>query len=473
MAAPLIVSLWERPEKQGFLCSGLLLTGKHILTVRHAFEGWPEADPVYVRLIDGVDGDIEARVFQRHRERDAAILELQTAVGPIASPELLTRSDRTYDGQPATLRVIDPDSFGRSIPTNYSIANFDHATGEFVITPENARGHSGGVVEVDDRVIGLLSRRTRTDPLCRAVAMHLLWPWIEASIGSSQGSPEPDGSLLVGTVSPAYRTLVDKIRQRVRRRLAKPALAALAAAWGSDPVADLDLSLSAEERSKRIKGLLHGLHRKTRECRDEWQSLPTDRLAGLKDDCRFLLSESIKLTVDPQASESELGPVSAAALAPVHLLCNHGGTADVVLCALADLDHLLEKREDGLDIAADITVHFDDLLPSGEGEARRQELLQKLWKKTMNARSPGRVEGKYYEQLLAKITLDLERDERRYVLAAPGWRDWCAKSEYRKWADDLKLGLVLHEPGGCRYLLIEEAMVIEIVRDYLQLLETL
>lgn len=328
-------------------------------------------------------------------------------------------------------------------------------------------------MEVEGQIIALLSRRTQTDPLCRAVAMHLLWPWIEASIGYSAGLSGRAEPLLVGTVSPAYRILVGNVRQRVQRCLTKPTLAALAAAWGSDPVADLDLSLSAEERSKRIKGLLFGLHRKTKECLDGWQSLSKDKPAGLKDDCRFILSELIKLTVDPQASESDLGPVSTASLAPVHLLCNHGGTADVVLCGLADLEHLLEKTEDGLDIAADITVHFDDLLPSGEGEARRQELLRKLWVKTMHAPLPGRIEGTYYGDLLAQVTLLLERDKRRFVLAAPGWRDWCTKGDYRKWADELQLGLVLHETGDCRCLLIEEAMVIAIARDYLRLLETL
>lgn len=176
---PIIVSLWADKDRKKFLCSGLLLTGQYILTVKHAFENWPEGQPVYVRLIDGVDADVEAKVLQSHREFDAAILQLPTAVKSPAPPNLQTRGNSNLDGKAAVLWVIDPDSFGRSNPTNYSIANFDHRTGEYVLSPENAKGHSGGMVEVEGKLVGILSRRKATDPLCRAVAMHLLWHWLE------------------------------------------------------------------------------------------------------------------------------------------------------------------------------------------------------------------------------------------------------------------------------------------------------
>jgi hypothetical protein len=162
-ATPLVVSLWRRKDKQGFLCSGLLLTGRHILTVKHAFDTGTENDSVYVRLIDGVDGDIEAKVVQRHRDRDAAILELGTAVVAIG-PDLLTHGGRSFDGQPATIRVVDPDNFGRATFSNYSIGRFDHETGEYILAPEDALGHSGGIVEVDDRIVALLSRRKKDGP---------------------------------------------------------------------------------------------------------------------------------------------------------------------------------------------------------------------------------------------------------------------------------------------------------------------
>lgn len=136
-----IVSLWKSQNRQDFLCSGLQLTNKYILTVRHAFVGMSDEVTVFVRQIAQVDDDVPARIFQPHPERDAAILELVTAAKPIAEPKLLLRSDLDLGGKPVTLRVIDPDNFGVATLSNYSVGNFDHTTGEFVLSPENALAH--------------------------------------------------------------------------------------------------------------------------------------------------------------------------------------------------------------------------------------------------------------------------------------------------------------------------------------------
>lgn len=473
-AVPLVVSLWGSKDKQRFLCSGLLLTGRYILTVRHAFKGWPDQDPVYVRLIDGVDGDVPARVIQRHPDRDAAILELVTAVGPITSPDLDTRGDRSFDGLGVTLRVIDPDSFGRSSPTSYSVANFDHATGHYVLTPQNARGHSGGVVEVQGQVIGLLSQRTRTDPLCRAVAMHLLWEWIQETIGLAATPAGPAAPPPTGPLSPAYRALVAKVRERVRRRLATtPDTQVLARAWGDDPLAGFDPEVPAAALKDQLKTLLFGLHRGTDDCRPDWKRLAEPQVRELKQDCRAILSELTKLTVNPAADPSALEAAAAAPPERLHLACAFSGTGDVVFCALADIPHLLTRRERRRDIAASSGVHIDDLLPSGQGEDLRQEILKKLWIEVMADTLPGRIEGRDYDLLLARIKNRRARDGRRYFLAGPGPRDWCARSDYQCWADELHLGLVLYEEGACSRLLLDEPDLIDLVRDYLELLETL
>ena len=94
--APMIVSLWRDRDRRDFLCSGLMLGPKHILTVRHAFTNlpdWnPDNEPVFVRLIDGVEGNVEAHLLQRHAERDAAILELTFRLQRPGRPA--RRSDR-------------------------------------------------------------------------------------------------------------------------------------------------------------------------------------------------------------------------------------------------------------------------------------------------------------------------------------------------------------------------------------------
>lgn len=104
---PLIVSLWRRKDKEGFLCSGLLLTERHILTVGHAFDVRTEKDPVYVRLIDGVDGDVIAKVLQRHQVYDAAVLELETAVGAASRPDLAANGRGSFGFGPGSRAASD------------------------------------------------------------------------------------------------------------------------------------------------------------------------------------------------------------------------------------------------------------------------------------------------------------------------------------------------------------------------------
>ncbi|MBL8481645.1 MAG: hypothetical protein JNJ60_05580, partial [Rhodocyclaceae bacterium] len=159
MAEPVVVSIWKDKNRAAFLCSGLMLSGRHILTVKHAFDGWSNQQSVYVRLIDGVEGAVEAQLLGAHERYDVALLELRTSVRFASAPTLLTTNDRAPDGSQIGLQVIDPDNHSRAYPANYAIGNFDHDTGEYNITPQNALGHSGGVAVFEGVVIGVLSRR--------------------------------------------------------------------------------------------------------------------------------------------------------------------------------------------------------------------------------------------------------------------------------------------------------------------------
>jgi hypothetical protein len=376
----------------------------------------------------------------------------------------------SFQRQAATLRVIDPDSFNRATASNYSIATFDHATGEYVITPENARGHSGGIVEVKGQVIGLLSRRKTDDPLCRAVAMHLLWPWIRDSLGEPPAASAAAPPTAVGAVSAAYRALVEKVRVRVRERLQHPGTERLTRDWGADPLADFDFA----DPTGQLAILLDELFVATRNGIPDWRRRSERERTAIQADCRGLVSELVKLAVDPAADAAgrDLAAIAASPPERLHLACQFAGTAEAVYFALGDLPNLLERRVREPDIASALVVHFDDLLPPGEGEDRRQALLRKLWVRVMGEEPPARVDGKREQQLLSRIRRHAVRDGRRYLLAANGPREWLAESEYSRWADGLHLGLVLHEAGECPYLLMEEPELIDAVREYLDLLET-
>ena len=314
-----------------------------------------------MRLIDGVEGDVEASLLQRHGERDAAILGLPNPAPEDPEPRLLSQAVESFQGRAGTLRVIDPDSFNRATAPNYSVASFDHATGEYVITPENARGHSGGIVEVQGQVIGLLSRRRTNDPLCRALAMHLLWPWIRDSLGQPPAAPGAAPPPSVGAVSAAYRALVEKVRERVRERLQHPGTERLARDWGDDPLADFDFA----DPTGQLAVLLDDLYVATRTGIPDWRRRSERERTAIQADCRGLVSELVKLAVD--SDEGDLAAIAASPPERLHLACQFPGTAEAVYFALGDLPNLLERRVREPDIASALAVHFDDLLPPGEG----------------------------------------------------------------------------------------------------------
>lgn len=465
---PVIVSLWASTGRENFRCSGLLLTGQHILTAKHAFENWPEHQPVYVRLIDGVEGDMEAKVLQCHQERDAAILQLTSAVKSPALPNLQTCGDSALDGRDVALWVIDPDSFGRSNPTNYSIANFDHRTGEYVLFPANAKGHSGGMVEVGGKLVGILSRRKPNDPLCRAVALHLLGNWINACIGDALDKGQaPVAVRRVATTSAGYAKLVTNVRSNLKELLQHPDLLALSENWRHEPLDGFDHVQPTPQIGELMKTLLQA----TERCIPGWRGISSDKQARIKEDCRIVLSELVKLAVNPDSPDADLAAVAAGSADHLYLACQFGGTAEAVYCALKGITHSLEPHDGPLDVKSSVAVHTHDYLPSGEDGDLRQEILKKLWVKLMDGDAPSRIDGKHYQALIRTIRMSREWRGQQFILAATGPREWGEASNHKKAATDFHLGLVLHEEGECPHLLLEEENLVAAVRMYLKLLK--
>jgi 3',5'-cyclic AMP phosphodiesterase CpdA len=289
--------------------------------------------------------------------------------------------------------------------------------------------------------------------------------------GHSQIQPETGGWPPAGPLFPAWRVLAEKVRERVRDCLQHPGTVCLVREWGADPLAALAAPPPTEPVPALLQQRLDGLHTATEHCIPGWRVLADNPIRAIKDDCRFLLSELIKLAVNPAADAAALATVAAAGPDRLHLACRFGGTGDVVFCALSDLPHLLTRRD--RDIAASTAIHLDDLLSGGQGKDLRQEVLKKLWKDVMPEDLPGRIEGNDYNRLIRRIERHGRRDKRRYLLAALGEREWCKQGQYRDLADDLNLGLVLYEDGQCAHLLLDEPDLIDLVREYLELLETL
>jgi len=273
----------------------------------------------------------------------------------------------------------------------------------------------------------------------------------------------------VGRISPAYETLVEKVRVRIRDRLTRSGLEALVHSWGTDPLGGFD----PDDAASQLQGLLDGLHRATESSLDSWRRLDGDPLASVKDECRALLSELVKLAVNPATRDADPGNVAAAAPEHLYLACSYEGTPDVIYCALWDLPHLLERYSRDNGVASRGVVHLNDLLPSGQGEDLHQEVLKKLWEMVMDEGLPGRIDEKRYHQLVSRIRRHGWRDKKRYFVVAQSPGNRVVSDNYRDLADKLHLGLALCTEGRCNYLLMDETDLIDTAYEYLQLLERL
>ena len=101
-----------------------------------------------------------------HDEHDAAILKMEAETPLLVFIPTLLHEHRSLIGEPIHLLAISPLSKSRYESSSYSIGGYDEIHGEYELSPDNARGHSGGVVIWNGILVGLLFARAIDDPLC-------------------------------------------------------------------------------------------------------------------------------------------------------------------------------------------------------------------------------------------------------------------------------------------------------------------
>ncbi|WP_295885711.1 serine protease [uncultured Thiohalocapsa sp.] len=472
---PQIVSLWRGWEVQpaDYRCAGLRLDPRHILTVRHAFDNWPDQAPIIVRLIRNDQQGKRATVLQRHAELDAAILALDVPDGSVPLPAL-QRTGQATNGKPVVLHVVDPDEFGAHPLRNYSIGRYDERTSEYILSPDNAVGHSGGIVEVEGGIVGLLARRAKDDPLCRAVAMHRLWPWIEGVLTeqaagaprAQERSPEP------AVVSAAYHQLVERVRKNVRDLLQRPEAEPLRRNWSDDPIARFDPTQPTDQ----VIAQIDALHVATEQTIPLWQARPIEPVADARTDrkglCQTLITELVKLAVDP-GLDYDVDALAGSPPARLKIASRYAVSGEIAYFALGDLLQQLRLQPDSDDIASAQSLCFVTDIAGGQGEDQYQELLRKLWMRVMGEPDPGRLSDKQEDLLMGLIWNQSRRDRRRYLIVMPAEEQAFPALLDRKWTGRVKPGILEHEPGQCRYLLAQEKELFALLYDYLRLLEKL
>jgi len=221
-----------------------------------------------------------------------------------------------------------------------------------------------------------------------------------------------------------------------------------------------------------VTSLVDGLHRATRECIPTWRKEFPESHDRIRNDCRLLLGELLKLGVNKERVAEHLPDLSAAA--PV-FACRRIGTAVTAYGALRDLPLLFaEALEDGLDGAPRTGVDLDGLA-TGVGQDARDDVYRAL-----SLAALGRPFGSktwtadHLKALKAYIAQHWRRDREWYLLITGATDPQTINPAYADIARELTVGLVIRSADGLTDLLdIEEEALIALVCDYLQLLETL
>lgn len=459
-AAPHIVSFWRDKERQHFLCSGLLLDGRHVLTVAHAFKELPPGGAAYVFLISGRDAASRVSLLQRHQTFDAALFELDEEVAGLVSP---TFPERHQDlaRRAVCLHVIDPDTRNYANPANYAISNYDAEHREYVIAPDSAMGYSGGVVECDGRIVGLLNRRVQGDPLARAISMAALRQWIAWVVGATPD--QRDGG------QAEFDALRDLVGDEILRRLTHPGTSLLRERGGFPGDATALAGLAAAERFQRMVVVLHNA---TVDCIDTWKAneVPRSRRDAVKEDCFVILGELIKLAVDKQSPLGDRVRISAVSPDRIFVPCHKVGTAAAVYCALREVPLLLDEDVGGRDLAGPSVVDLDNWT-GGVGLDAERDAYRAMWWSVKGTPVPPEPDSSDNLDLLCDA-IDMERNKFGNsvpVVVAKAPPEWLENGGLATAVGRMNVGLALRQPEDCPVLIVKEVRLINLICKYLAL----
>ncbi|MFM2057420.1 MAG: hypothetical protein RLY71_1805 [Pseudomonadota bacterium] len=396
---PRILSVWESETGADFLGSASLLDRNHVLTVKHLFvDCWGSKRElrrrVYVADASGPQKPrrLLAELLKMHDRHDAVILKLAEPFPQSVYPVWLMSAHRDLCRQPVQLHVVSPETTTYYSVSNYAIGGHDSANQEWEISPHTAKGHSGGLILIQNEVVGLLFARIPDQPLARAVCLHDLHPWIASIVpGWTPGQT---------TAQQRFQDGLVRIRQMLDER---PALQSLAKVWCQDGLAPMTVSVALTDLSGTIL-----------QQRTEWAShrdLPghpgDTRLA-----CLELVEAVLALAIDQDALQvwaqrEEAAPFKSVGLAAVCRAMAAGGRFQLSL----------NKSDGGHEVGTKRTAVVSVALTPGVGAQQQNDIALQFYNEIFTKPRQDKLDDDELEDLVTRMGQLAHRDCLPFLVA--------------------------------------------------------
>ncbi|WP_428506496.1 hypothetical protein [Roseateles sp.] len=389
MGAAKILSIWSGPDlTHAFLGSGCQLDGRHVLTAKHLVR---DREKAYVGLVDDHHGLVAATVINCHQDHDAAILQLDAECPINGPPPWLMNEHISLNNQVVTMHAIDPLHHGVH-RADYQIGSYDAGRAEYVLTPDNARGHSGGVITWKNQVVGLLFARMKGEPLCRAVSMHRLLPWLL--------SHAPTLSAFSSDVTGAPYA---ETRDAIRVILLREEMLALSRTWGTDPLQGLT--------THDVTRVVNRMRAAIELASSEGLTFDGRSMRRFKDGCRDILARVYRLAIDGESARTWINKQltlpcqSAEASAFIHAVASSAGVK--ISPSPMRSNFRVERMVD------------DAGLDAGVGKDRVAQVQKEFWCQVFIEAFPSGeqpLHASLHKELVDAMTNLSEGDDRPFVL---------------------------------------------------------
>jgi len=225
-----------------------------------------------------------------------------------------------------------------------------------------------------------------------------------------------------------------------------------------------------------VTTLVDSLHSATEKCLPIWRReyAEPDARERIRQDCRLLLGELLKLGVSKDLAAGQLGKLASAAPEHIMLSCRRIGTAVAIYCALRDLPLLFsDVIEGGFDVSGSTVVNLDGLA-TGVGRDARNDVCNALWRACGKPSGVTDWTADRLKQLKAYIAQHWRRDRRWYLMTSGSADAGAASGTLDDIARDMSVGLVIRSATDrCDLITIGEEGLVALVCEYLQLLEKL